>query len=100
MRKSRSDWPLTLTAELAAEYVGCRSAAQFRREVKAGRWPKPCFGNSRPQRWSREQLDGELTGGRGDAHNPHLAELERNLSIANDERSPLSRFGRQQKRRA
>mgnify|MGYP006894117313 CR=1 FL=1 len=96
MKPRRSDLPLTLTAELAAEYVGCRSAAQFRREVKAGLWPQPCFARSRPQRWSRTQLDGKLTGGDRPEHNSPLDNLERMLGLSDDAESPLPQFGRRQ----
>ena len=96
MKKSpSSDWPRTLTADMAASYLGCRSAAQFRREVKAGLWPQPKFGTSRPQRWSVEQLEGVLKEERGEAHNPAVNELERFLGIANDEEGPAPKFGHQ-----
>ena len=42
-----------LTRLEAAEYVGCRDTAQFRREVSRGIWPKSIA----PGRWSREALD-------------------------------------------
>lgn len=53
-------WPNTLTADQAAEYVDCVSAAQFRREVAQGVWPPPIAKYSRPQRWSRFHLDARL----------------------------------------
>ncbi len=53
---------LTLIAEEAADYVGCRNAAQFRREVAYGVWPKPIAKRSRPQRWSTYALDEALRG--------------------------------------
>ena len=49
-----------LTAIEAAEYVGCTSVSQFRREVKSGIWPEPFVKNSRPQRWSRAFLEKRL----------------------------------------
>ena len=100
-KTSPSDgWPRTLTADMAASYLGCRSAAQFRREVKAGLWPPPKFGNSRPQRWSIEQLDGVLKTPKGEEHDPHLSQIESILGIANDEEGPPSKFRHKQGRRA
>ena len=53
-----------LTPEEAAEYVGCKNVAQFRREVAKGVWSKPKVANSRPQRWSRLDLDRDLDSSR------------------------------------
>ena len=100
LKKLSSDtWPRTLTAELAAEYLGCRSAAQFRREVAAGIWPKPLLMKSRPQRWSIEELERALRPKRDGKPSPALDSLERRLGIANDEASgaaphPPQRQGR------
>ena len=52
--------PLTLETRAAAEYCGCKNAAQFRREVKAGIWPGPAITTSRPQRWLTADLDQSL----------------------------------------
>lgn len=49
-----------VTAKQAAALVGCRSAAQFRREVQQGIWPPPIAPRSRPQRWSVRQLQAAL----------------------------------------
>lgn len=49
-----------LTAEQAAEWLGCVSVAQFYQEVKQGVWPPPLAARSRPQRWSRAQIEARL----------------------------------------
>lgn len=97
---SPETWPRTLTAELAARYLGCRSAAQFRREVAAGIWPKPLLKQSRPQRWSVEELERALRPGRPGERNPALDRLERKLGIADEEAGSPPRIERQQGRRS
>ncbi|MGF7213617.1 hypothetical protein GGE65_008263 [Skermanella aerolata] len=82
-------WPRTLTAELAAEYLGCRSAGQFRREVAAGIWPQPLLKQSRPQRWSIQELERALRPDRGGKANSALASLERRLGIADEAPEPV-----------
>jgi hypothetical protein len=82
---SPETWPRTLTADLAAEYLGCRSVAQFRREVAAGIWPQPLLKQSRPQRWSIQELERALRPNQDGKAKPALANLERRLGIANDE---------------
>jgi len=57
--------PRAIPIQEAARYVGCRSVDQFRREVRAGTWPRPIAPNSRPQRWSVPQLDAALQGDQG-----------------------------------
>ena len=77
-----NDRPMALTVEEAANYVGCRSAQQFRREVKAGIWPRPIAPNSRPQRWSLFQLDAVLHGPKRDNQkDPILAAIEKRRGI-------------------
>ena len=77
-----NDRPMALTVEEAANYVGCRSTQQFRREVKAGIWPRPIAPNSRPQRWSIFQLDAALTGGSNSPQtDPHLAAFEKRMGM-------------------
>ena len=49
-----------LPIDEAAEYVGCKNAAQFQREVDANIWPKPLPIISRPRRWDRLALDAHL----------------------------------------
>ncbi len=71
---------LTLIADAAADYVGSRSAAQFRREVAAGVWPAPITRRSRPERWSTYQLDEALRGG-AKAEDSAVAELDRALGL-------------------
>lgn len=44
----------------AAEYVGCKNARQFWREVQEGKWPKPLPLSSRPKRWDVKALDAAL----------------------------------------
>jgi hypothetical protein len=55
---------MTITEVLAepeaAIYVGCKNVRQFRRELRAGYWPRPIPINSRPKRWLRSQLDQSL----------------------------------------
>lgn len=63
---------MTLPIGDAADYVGCRNVKQFRREVEQGVWPKPIAAKSRPQRWSRLQLDRYLAGEPEPAHNDGL----------------------------
>ncbi|MBF0383182.1 MAG: hypothetical protein HQL69_19340 [Magnetococcales bacterium] len=46
----------TLTTDEAAQYVGCKTVEQFRREVKKGVWPQP-IARGRPFRWSKPALD-------------------------------------------
>ncbi|MBF0445280.1 MAG: hypothetical protein HQL68_06800 [Magnetococcales bacterium] len=45
-----------LNTKEAADYVGCTSVEQFRREVDKGIWPDPIV-RSRPFRWSKPALD-------------------------------------------
>jgi hypothetical protein len=72
----------TLTADEAAKYIGCKSAAQFRREVKAGIWPEPIAPDSRPQRWSIPQLDAALSGGSNGAQiDPHVSAFEKRMGM-------------------
>ncbi len=71
---------LTLIADAAADYVGSRSAAQFRREVAAGVWPQPITKGSRPERWSAYQLDEALRGGTK-AKDSAVAELDMALGL-------------------
>lgn len=49
-----------LTPDEAARLVGCKNAAQFLREVRAGHWPKPLPIKSRPLRWSRAAIERRL----------------------------------------
>ena len=73
---------MAMTVEEAAHYVGCRSTQQFRREIKAGIWPRPIVPNSRPQRWSKFQLDAALTGGSKETQtDPHLAAFEKRMGM-------------------
>ncbi|MBF0622904.1 MAG: hypothetical protein HQL54_13365 [Magnetococcales bacterium] len=69
-----------LTTEEAFVYVGCRSVNQFRSEVKQGVWPEPLAKHSRPQRWSREQLDATISG-RPPAQLDEVALIDRALGI-------------------
>jgi hypothetical protein len=72
----------TLTADDAATYVGCISAAQFRREVRQGVWPAPIAPRSRPQRWSVAQLDAALAPKESASRTPReMTELELRLGI-------------------
>jgi hypothetical protein len=100
MRTLSDNWPRTLTAKLAADYLGCRSPAQFRREVAAGIWPKPLLTKSRPQRWSIEELESALRpAGRTGERSPALDRLERKLGIADEKANSPPRVERQQGRR-
>lgn len=54
--------PRAVSVVEAANYVGCRSVKQFKREVRQGIWPGPITLNSRPQRWSIPQLEKALGG--------------------------------------
>lgn len=54
--------PRAVPIEDAAQYVGCSSVWQFRREIRQGIWPGPITLNSRPQRWSIPQLELALKG--------------------------------------
>ena len=77
-----NDRPMALTVEEAANYVRCRSTYQFRREVQAGIWPKPIAPNSRPQRWSKFELDAAFTGGSNETQtDPHLAAFEKRMGM-------------------
>jgi hypothetical protein len=79
---NENDRPMAMTAEEAANYVGCRSTQQFRREIKAGIWPRPIAPNSRPQRWSIFQLDAALTGSSNSPQtDPHLAAFEKRMGM-------------------
>ena len=70
---------LTLPADESARLVGCRSVAQFRREVAAGVWPVPMTKNSRPQRWSRAELE---MASRGNIHGEECVDdLDRALGL-------------------
>ena len=74
--------PMALTVEESAHYVGCRSTQQFRREVKAGIWPRPIAPDSRPQRWSIFQLDAVLHGPKRDNQkDPILAAIEKRMGV-------------------
>lgn len=95
---SPSKLPRTLTAEQAAEYLGCRSAAQFRREVAAGVWPKPLVASSRPQRWSIAELESALRPDRSTEQSSAVVNLERRLGIANDLPAPTPRLARRKAR--
>jgi len=70
-----------LTAEQAAEYVGCKNARQFRREVGRGIWPTPIARFSRPQRWSKQHLDRAM-GALDEAKDPQLLKLEQALGMS------------------
>lgn len=64
----------------AAHIVGARNIDQFRREVKAGIWPKPIVDSKlwRYRRWSVPQLLARLRPDLDDDHNdPVLDEVER-----------------------
>ena len=56
-----TDAPAMMTVDQAARYVCARSVHQFRREVRAGVWPRPIVYTSRPQRWSKAQLDAAMS---------------------------------------
>lgn len=79
--------PLTLRPEEAAQLVGCVDddgkprVDQFRREVKRGIWPQPLIKDSRPQRWSRVELERKLLGNASE-NDPALRRLEKNLGVA------------------
>jgi|APSaa5957512535_1039671.scaffolds.fasta_scaffold127050_2 hypothetical protein len=71
----------TIIADEAAEYVGCKSTPQFRREVAEGVWPEPIAKKSRPQRWSTFSLDQRLHGGVVQDDNTIVEELDMELGL-------------------
>ena len=67
-----------LNAEEAAAYVDAASLEAFKREVAAGRWPKPhpkTHGRRSPG-WDRHLLDALLDEGSG-LSNAHAIDIQR-----------------------
>lgn len=78
-----------LTASEAAAYVGCRSAATFRREVARGIWPPPLplaglSGGRKRQVWDLLALDTRIDDLTGHAPAANDIDLDWEMGLGDD----------------
>lgn len=100
--KDLPGWPLLLSREQAAAYVGV-SPALFDREVDQGLWPQPIRRGEKGGRktWDRRQLDAALDSISGPGPQFAHDDFEQRRQAARAARAGQQRTGtaRQEKRR-
>lgn len=69
-----------LTAQEAAQVTGYGSVARFRNAVKRRRMPQPADPETRPQLWSRAEIEAKLNPSQNKAHDDTAA-IDRELGI-------------------
>jgi len=83
MKMETTGSSILLPTKSAADFVGCNNSQQFLREVSRGIWPKAFVKDSRPQRWSIQELQNRLDPDRiSSGDDAELRALEEALKLS------------------